>query len=163
MSLSLIVAMAENRVIGVNNRLPWHLPADLKHFRALTMGHPILMGRKTFDSIGRVLPGRRNIVVTRNPAYKSDGVEIAHSLHEASRLCPDEREAFVIGGAHLYEAALPHAQRIYLTLVHTVVQGDVLFPALDESVWRIRETIAHAADEQNAHAYDFVVYERKAD
>lgn len=161
MMLSLIVAMAENRVIGANNRLPWHLPADLKHFRALTMGHPIIMGRKTFDSIGRVLPGRRNIVVTRNPEYKVEGLEIAHSLEGALELCGSESEAFIIGGAHLYEAALPHVQRIYLTLVHTVVEGDVLFPALDPSAWQVRETTSHGADEKNPCAYDFVIYERR--
>ena len=160
MRLSLIVAMAENRAIGVDNRLPWHLPADLRHFRALTMGHPIIMGRRTFDSIGRVLPGRRNIVVTRNRDYAKDGVEIVHSLDEALDRCREEGEAFMIGGAHLYETAIHHADRIYLTQVHATVQGDVFFPVLDTSHWRETERLSHPADPLNAHTYDFVVYDR---
>ena len=129
--LSLIVAMARNRAIGVDNHLPWHLPADLKHFRALTMGHPIIMGRKTFDSIGRVLPGRRNIVVTRNRDYRPDGVEIVHSVEEALEKCRDENEAFVIGGAHLYQDAIHRVSRIYVTEVHAEVKGDVFFSEID--------------------------------
>ncbi|MBA2690821.1 MAG: dihydrofolate reductase [Burkholderiales bacterium] len=161
MRLSLIVAMAENRAIGVANRLPWHLPADLKHFRSLTMGHPIIMGRKTFDSIGRVLPGRRNIVVTRNPEYVKPGVTIAHSLDEAFDYCKAESEAFVIGGADVYRAAIERADRIYLTLVHSVTEGDVFFSAIDESQWQEIERVAYPADPHNAHAYDFIVYDRK--
>lgn len=161
MRLSLIVAMAENRAIGVDNRLPWHLPADLRHFRALTMGHPIIMGRKTFDSIGRVLPGRRNIVVTRNRDYSKESVEIAHSLDDALALCKGEREAFVIGGAHLYQEAINRVDRVYLTLVHTVVKGDVFFPSLDGAHWHEVERIGHRADATNGHDYDFFVYDRR--
>ena len=161
MRLSLIVAMAENRAIGVDNRLPWHLPADLKHFRALTMGHPIIMGRKTFDSIGRILPGRRNIVVTRNRDYARENVEMVHSLDEALDRCKEESEVFVIGGAHLYDDAIHRVDRIYLTLVHTTVEGDVFFAALDPSCWREVDRVPHPADPHNAHAYDFIVYDRK--
>jgi len=160
MRLSLIVAMAKNRVIGVDNQLPWHLPADLKHFRTLTMGHPIIMGRKTFDSIGRVLPGRRNIVVTRNRNYRFDAVEIVHSLDEALEICRDENEAFVIGGAHLYEDAMHRVSRIYVTEVHAEVKGDVFFPAIDPSRWQETGRVAHHADPHNAYAWDFVIYDR---
>ena len=160
MRLSLIVAMAKNRVIGVDNQLPWHLPADLKHFRTLTMGHPIIMGRKTFDSIGRVLPGRRNIVVTRNRNYRFDAVEIVHSLDEALEICRDENEAFVIGGAHLYKDAMHRVNRIYATEVHAEVKGDVFFPAIDPSRWQETGRVAHRADSHNAYAWDFVIYDR---
>ena len=161
MRLSLIVAMAKNRAIGVDNHLPWHLPADLKHFRALTMGHPIIMGRKTFDSIGRVLPGRRNIVLTRNRDYRRDGAEIVHSLDEALEKCRDETEAFVIGGAHLYEDAIHRVSRIYVTEVHADAKGDVFFPEIDPSRWQETERLHNPADAQNAYAWDFVIYDRK--
>ena len=159
--LSLIVAMAENCAIGVANRLPWHLPVDLKYFRALTMGHPIIMGRKTFDSIGRVLPGRRNIVVTRNRKYARDGAEIVHSLDEALARCTGENEAFVIGGAELFKDAACRADRLYLTLVRTVVAGDVFFTEFSASQWQEGSRITHPADTRNAFACDFIVYDRK--
>jgi dihydrofolate reductase len=161
MRLSLIVAMAQNRVIGLNGRLPWHLPAELKHFRAITMGHPIVMGRKTFDSIGRVLPGRRNIVITRNRDYEQEGIEIVYSLDEALDRCKGGSEVFVIGGAHVFEETVDRADRIYLTLVHVTVEGDTFFPKIDFNRWQEVERFSHPADAQNIYAYDFVVYDRK--
>jgi dihydrofolate reductase len=158
--VSLILAMSENRVIGVANGLPWHLPAELRYFRAITMGHPIIMGRKTHESIGRVLPGRRNIVVTRNPNYASGGVEVTHSLIEAIKRCADADEIFVIGGAPLFTEAIAHAERIYLTLVHTVVEGDTYFQKLPPEVWREMTRVPSPADEKNPLAWEFIVYER---
>lgn len=160
--VSLILAMSENRVIGVANGLPWRLPAELRHFRAITMGHPIIMGRKTHESIGRVLPGRRNIVVTRNPNYVSDGVEVTHSLIEAIERSADAEEIFVIGGAQLFTEALDHAERIYLTLVRTVVEGDTYFQKLPPEVWREMTRVPSPADEKNPLACEFIVYERKS-
>lgn len=130
MSLSLIVAMTDDRVIGRDNALPWRIPEDLKRFKAITMGHPIIMGRRTFESIGKPLPGRRNIVVTSTLA--APGIQTAGSLREALDLCPAvEGERFVIGGARLFEDALPLADKLYLTLVHADISGDVRFPAVD--------------------------------
>jgi dihydrofolate reductase len=159
--VSLIVAMSENRVIGVANGLPWRLPAELRHFRAVTMGHPIIMGRKTHESIGRVLPGRRNIVVTRNRQYVSNGVEVAHSVVEAIERCSDSNEVFVVGGAELYNETIDRADRIYLTLVHTRVDGgDTYFPEISPEVWREMERVPSPADENNPLACEFIVYER---
>jgi dihydrofolate reductase len=162
MKLSIVVAMAENGVIGVDNKLPWRLPADLKHFRAITMGHPVIMGRKTFESIGRALPGRRNIVVTRNSAYAREGVEVVHSVDEALERCAETNEAFLIGGAILYKEAISHCDRIYLTLVHVNIEGDAFFPPLETNHWQEIDRSPHLPDEHNPHAYDFIIYERKA-
>lgn len=134
--LSIIVAMTPERVIGKDNALPWHLPEDLAHFKQTTMGHPVLMGRKTYEAIGRPLPGRQNIVVTRDRGWTAEGVEVAHGLEEAIGRARHDREIFVIGGAQLYAAALPRATKIYLTTVHARVAGDTLFPPLDEQRWR---------------------------
>ncbi len=129
MILSAILAMSENRVIGRNNQLPWHLPEDLKHFKKITFGHPIIMGRKTYDSMGRLLPGRENIIITKQPDLRIPGARIVGSLEEA--LVPYENqnyEIFVIGGAQIFETALPLVQQIYLTLIHQTVEGDTFFP-----------------------------------
>ena len=136
--LALVVAMARGRVIGRDGGLPWHIPEDLRHFRRVTMGHAILMGRKTWDSIGRALPGRRNIVITRNRALKLEGADVVHSLEEAVALARKggDSEPRVIGGASLYEAALPLATRIYLTEVDLEVEGDTFFPELGQGRWR---------------------------
>jgi dihydrofolate reductase len=138
MSLSIIVAMTDHRVIGRDNTLPWRIPEDLKRFKAITMGHPIIMGRRTFESIGKALPGRRNIVVTSRP-LQAEGIQTASSLDEALTLCPSsEGERFVIGGARLFEEALPRAKKLYLTLVHADISGDVYFPEVDlKSEFRI--------------------------
>jgi len=133
--ISIIAAVARNGVIGRGNRLPWHLPEDLKRFRALTMGHHVIMGRKTWESIGRVLPGRTMVVVSRNPGYGVAGCLIAHSLEEALGLCGDDREVFIIGGAEIYRQALPMAGRIYLTRIEQEVAGDTYFPAFDMVEW----------------------------
>ena len=134
--LSLIVAASRNGVIGAGNKLPWHLPADLKRFKQLTMGHPILMGRKTFESIGKPLPGRTNIVITRQEGFQACGATVAHSLEEALQICEGQEEVFVIGGAEIYKQALPLADRIYLTRVDADFEGDTFLPALDPARWK---------------------------
>jgi dihydrofolate reductase len=158
--LSLIVAMAENRVIGACGALPWHLSSDLKRFRALTMGHHIIMGRKTYDSIGRPLPGRKMIVVTRQRDFSAPEVTTAHSVEAAIDLARNDEEAFVIGGAALYGAALDRVDRIYLTQVHAAIDGDTFFPDIDLSRWRLVEKSERAATEKDDYAYSFLVYDR---
>lgn len=160
MKLSLIVAMAENGVIGREGALPWHLPADLRRFKTLTMGHPMVMGRKTFESIGRALPGRRSIVVSRNPEWQAEGVETVTSLEQALTLAAAEEEVFVIGGAEIFALALPRADRLYLTRVHAEIEGDVFFPKLDKSEWRTVSREDLAADEKNLYPTSFEVWER---
>jgi dihydrofolate reductase len=162
MKLSLVVAMAENRVIGHENRLPWHLPADLQHFKAITLGKPVLMGRKTWESIGRPLPGRTNIVITRDAGYVAEGCVVAHTLEEAVRAAGEAAEVMVIGGAQLYRQALPLADTLYLTLVHAEIQGDTRFPAWQPGEWRETARSDHAADDSNPHAYSFITLERQA-
>lgn len=153
--------MAENRVIGVNNTLPWRLPADLRHFRQLTTGHHVIMGRRNYESIGRPLPERINIVVTRNRDYRAPGCAVRHSLEEALRDAGDDPEVFVIGGAEIYRQALDKADRIYLTLVHATVHGDTFFPEFDPGDWNETSRTRHEADEKNPHACSFVTYDRK--
>jgi dihydrofolate reductase len=136
MSLSLIVAMTPERVIGRHNQLPWHIPDDLKRFKKITMGHPLIMGRKTFESIGKPLPGRQNVVVSRNPGYYVDGVVMAQSLDDALQKCDvSTGEEFVIGGAELFSTALPLAHKIYLTMIHQEIPGDVFFPEFNEQTF----------------------------
>jgi dihydrofolate reductase len=151
MIVSIIVAMDDNRGIGYQNRLPWRLPDDLKRFKRLTMGHHIIMGRKTFESIGKPLPGRTNIVVTYNPNYRPEGCLVAHSFEKALALARDrwEEEVFVIGGAELFDEALEIADRVYLTRVHAQVEADVIFPDFDESEWHVIISSFHPADEVN--------------
>ena len=162
MKLSVIVAMAANRVIGHENRLPWHLPADLQHFKATTLGKPVLMGRKTWESIGRPLPGRTNIVITRDTAYVAEGCVVVHSLDEAIHAAGQAEEVMVIGGAELYRQALPQAERLYLTLVHGEFEGDIRFPEWQPDDWRETGRIDHGPDDKNPHAYSFVTLERVA-
>lgn len=159
--VSLIVAMANNRVIGINNTLPWHLPADLKHFKTLTMGHNILMGRKTYESIGKPLPGRTSVVITRNPNYTAEGVIIARSLEDAIVMCGGDPEIYIIGGAELYRQAIQLADRIYLTEIELEITGDAHFTELDKNVWQESSRISHTPDEKNLHHYHFVTYDRK--
>lgn len=163
--VALVWAMARNRVIGRDNALPWRLPADLQHFKALTTGHPVLMGRKTFESLGRPLPNRTNIVVTREHGYAPAGVRVAHSLDEALAIAgadlPDDRLVFVIGGENLYSQMLARADRLYVTLVDAEVEGDARFPELDWSQWRELERRDQPADERNAYACRFLTLERK--
>ncbi len=161
MMLSFIVAMDHNRLIGNNNQLPWHLPADLAHFKQTTLGKPILMGRKTYDSIGRPLPGRLNLVLTRESGRKIEGVEIVHSLAEARTRVADSPELMVIGGSSIYKTLLPEADRIYLTKVDGEFEGDAWFPELDWSQWREVEVVERAADDKNPYACRFMTLQRK--
>jgi dihydrofolate reductase len=159
MLISLIVAMGLNRVIGIDNRLPWRLPAEMRYFRETTMGKPIIMGRKTHESIGRALPGRQNIVLTRNRTYESDGCMIVHSVQEAL-IVAEGREVMVIGGAQLYKLFLPLADRIYLTLVETEFEGDSFFPKIESRDWREISKETYEPDKKNQYKYSIVLYER---
>lgn len=152
--------MDNNRLIGKDNDLPWHLPADLQYFKSVTMNKPILMGRKTYDSIGRPLPGRQNIVLTRGDA-DIEGVTVVNSLDEAIAAAGDAEEIMVIGGSSIYELVLPKVQRMYLSYVEGEFEGDAWFPEFDEDEWRIIDSSTRAPDEKNAHACRFVTYERK--
>lgn len=162
--ISFVVAADESNVIGNNNQLPWHLPNDLKYFKNLTWGMPVLMGRKTFDSIGKPLPGRKNIVITRSLDWQHDGVSVVHSVEEALALAgkDDVREIFVIGGAEIFRTAYPNAGRLYLTRVHHRFDGDVFLPPVDEQQWQMQKEVACPADEKNAYAHTFQVWVRKA-
>ena len=158
--VSIIVAMARNRVIGANGAIPWHLPNDLKLFKRLTMGHPIIMGRRTFESIGRLLPGRKTVIVTRQAGYSAPGARIAHTLEGAIAECANDAEIFVIGGAEIYREALPLADRIYLTLVDAEPAGDTWMPELDASKWRESASEAFAPDARHACGYRHSVLDR---
>jgi dihydrofolate reductase len=165
MRISLIVAMGENGVIGGNGHIPWHLPTDFKHFKELTMGHPIVMGRKTFESIGKPLPGRANIVITRDAGYRRDGVVAVASPEAAvttAAAAPGGDEMFVIGGAEIYKLFLPRAERICLTQVHGSFEGDVFFPKLGEGEWRLVSSKENKKDEKNLFNFTYLVYERKS-
>ena len=159
--ISIIAAMAENRVIGIDNRLPWHLPGDLRWFRRHTLHKPVLMGRKTFESLPRALPDRENIVITRDPGYAAAGARTVHSIEAALEAAGDAPEVMVIGGASFYRQMLPRADRLILTLVHASVEGDAWFPEFDWDDWRELEREDHAADEGNPYAYSFLVLERR--
>lgn len=161
MQLSVIVAASENDVIGRDNALIWHLPADLKHFKALTTGHAVVMGRKTFESIGKALPHRRNIVVSRNPLFTAEGCEVAASVEEALALVEGEDEVFVIGGGRLYNELWSRADRLYLTRVHTETEGDTFIPAVDEREWELVGREDFKADEKNEFDYSFLEFCRK--
>jgi dihydrofolate reductase len=158
--VTLIVAVADSGVIGRDNALPWHLPEDLKRFKRLTMGKPIVMGRKTFESIGKPLPGRQNIVVTRDPNYQATGVDVVPGIEAAVRVAGDVAEVMIIGGADLFRLFLPRAGRIHLTRVHGDVAGNVLWPALDDT-WQVVGSEAHATDERHAYAMTFEVWEKR--
>lgn len=159
MNVSLIVAMADNNVIGVDNQLPWHLSADLKYFKAVTMGKPIIMGRKTFESIGRPLPGRQNIVITRNQDWAADGVTVVQSTEDAVAAASTADQVMVIGGAEIYRAMLPLVHKLYVTEVALSVEGDAFFPNIDHAEWQEVSRESHAA-EADKPAYAFVTYER---
>lgn len=162
--IALVVAIAENRVIGKDNQLIWHLPEDLKHFKQLTMGHPMVMGRKTFDAIGKPLPGRTSIIVTRQPDYQAPaGCVVVSSVEEALQegLSRDEH-VMVVGGAEIYQQTLPYAEVVYLTLVHESFEGDVYFPDLDAEAWEVTDQEEHLPDERHAYPYTFFTFRRKA-
>lgn len=158
--VSIIVAMAKNRVIGAANGIPWHLPNELKLFKSVTMGHPIVMGRRTYESINRLLPGRTTVIVTRQPGYQVPGAIIAHSLEDAIAACPADDEIFVIGGGELYKSALPMADRIYLTTVDAAPDGDTFMPEFDLGEWRETSSQSYPADNEHRYAYRFAVYDR---
>ncbi|MBT3711045.1 MAG: dihydrofolate reductase [Gammaproteobacteria bacterium] len=165
MKLSLAWAMAQNRVIGRNNNLPWYLPEDLKYFKRITMGKPIIMGRKTFESIGKALPGRTNIVISRNTEFSAEEARVVHSLEAACALSESiveidgMEEAMVIGGAEIYRQARPLADRLYLTEVHAEVEGDTYFPEIDLSTWKEVARQDFKAEEPNPYNYSFIVLE----
>ncbi|WP_043822162.1 type 3 dihydrofolate reductase [Aeromonas veronii] len=162
MKISMIAAMAHDRVIGKDNQMPWHLPADLAHFKRVTLGKPVLMGRKTFESIGRPLPGRRNLVISRNPDYQAEGIEVVGSVEAALALLAGSsvEELMVIGGGHLYAEMLPSADCLYLTRIDLAVEGDTRFPAFDYGQWQRVDCESHPADEKNPHPYSFEIWQR---
>jgi dihydrofolate reductase len=167
MKLSVIVAVAENGVVGRNNALPWHIPADLQYFKKTTLGKPIVMGRKTYESIGKPLPGRTNIVVSGNPDYCAEGVKVVSSVEQALVLAEDIAlidgcdELMVIGGAAVYELAIPRADRLYVTEIHAQVQGDAVLAPVDWAQWQEISRQRYSAEVPNHFDYSFVVYERK--
>ncbi len=160
--IAIVVAVAEGNVIGSKNDLPWYLPADLQHFKEITTGHTVVMGRTTFESIverlGKPLPNRRNIVLTRDLHFVYDDVEVCHDTADIPRL---DRDVYVIGGAQIYAATLERADRLYVTEVKARIQGDAYFPAIDTDAWREVSREPHMADAKNQYNYDFVVYERR--
>nr|WP_305120721.1 type 3 dihydrofolate reductase [Aeromonas sp. JL9] len=159
----MIAALAKKQVIGKNNLMPWHMPADLAHFKRVTLGKPVLMGRKTFESIGRPLPGRRNLVISRNPDYQAEGIEVVGSVEAALALLAGSsvEELMVIGGGHLYAEMLPSADCLYLTRIDLVVEGDTRFPAFDDGQWQRVDCESHPADEKNPHPYSFETWLRR--
>jgi dihydrofolate reductase len=159
--LSIVVAMTLNRVIGANNAMPWHLPADLAFFKATTMGHPIVMGRKTYESIGRPLPGRRNIVVTRDPAFKAPGCDVVHSVEGALLQAGEDPEIFVIGGEALFCSFLPATQRIYLTQIHAEIPGDTYFPEVERAQWQEVSRLEKPRDAHNPYDLTFMTLDRR--
>ncbi|MFJ5715158.1 dihydrofolate reductase [Neobacillus sp. NPDC093127] len=161
--ISFIVAMDENRVIGKENQLPWHLPEDLKFFKKVTMGHPIAMGRKTHESIGRALPGRENIIITRQPGYQSEECTVFNSVEEFIKYSRDQKEEiFVIGGAEIFKETFAFADCLYITLIHEEFAGDTFFPEYDGDNWELQSSEKGIKDEKNPYDYEFRIYQRKA-
>jgi dihydrofolate reductase len=161
--ISFIVAVSENNVIGKNNQLPWHLPRDMKYFKNKTWAMPVVMGRKTYEALGKPLEGRTNIVITRQTNWKPAGVQIVHSIDQAivSATQDDAKEIFIIGGAEIFQSAMPLADRIYLTLIHGDFEGDAFFPPINPDQWKLTSNIDCDADEKNAYAHSFQIWERK--
>lgn len=159
--VAIVVAVAEGNVIGSRNDLPWYLPADLKHFKEITSGHTVVMGRTTFESIlkrlGKPLPNRRNVVLSRDTAFTSHGVEVVRDIEDIRNL---DEDIFIIGGAQVYAATIHMADQLYVTEIHARIDGDAHFPAIDPAIWREASREKHFSDEKNQYAYDFVVYER---
>jgi dihydrofolate reductase len=163
MTISIIAAVAANNIIGRDNKLPWHMPADLKWFKALTTGHHVVMGRKTFEEFRKPLPGRVNVVVTRNPNWAADGVAIARSVDEAisKAEAAGDKEIFIIGGAEIFSQVLHRSDRMYITRIHTEPEGDTYFPDFDDvNEWKLVDSEHHEADEKNVFPYSFLTYER---
>lgn len=160
MNLTLIAAMGQGRVIGKDNDLIWHLPDDLKHFKNLTKGHHVIMGRKTYESMGRPLPARTNIVITRQKDFKAPGCILVHTLEEAIRKAEGDSQPFVIGGGEIYKQALKYAQTIELTVVDAEFDGDTYFPEFDTNIWKEVERTHHTTDEKHKYAFDFIRYKK---
>jgi dihydrofolate reductase len=161
MIVSMIVAIAENNAIGKGNQLLWRMPADLKHFKNATTGHTVIMGRKTFDSVGKPLPNRRNIVVTRNAELQIDGAEVVTTLDKAIDLCGDGEEVFIVGGAEIYKMAMDLTDKIYLTMIHGIFDADTFFPFIDREIWQETDVEEYKADEKNPFDYTFSTLVRK--
>lgn len=161
MKLSIIVAMDEQGVIGKDNKLPWHLPNDLKHVKNTTIGNSILLGRKNYESIGKPLPGRRNIILTRDKHYKAEGCEVIHSWEDLFFLCSGEEEVFIFGGSEIYKLYLPYVTTIYLTRIYEIFEGDVYFPTLNWSEWQEVSSEKGIQDKKNIYPHAFQVFKRK--
>lgn len=159
MIVSIVVAIAENHAIGKDNKLLWHLPKDLRHFKEITTGGTVIMGRKTYDSVGKPLPNRRNIIITRQQ-IEIAGCEVVNSLQAALDLCHDHKEVFIVGGAEIYKQAMPFTDRIYLTVVHENFEGDTYFPEIKEDIWKETERTNHEAAEKNPLSFSFITLER---
>lgn len=158
--ISIIVAMDRNRVIGKDNRMPWRLPADLAYFRKVTLGHTVVMGRKTFESIGKPLDGRKNIVLTRDRQYTKEGCTVVHSVEEALKMIQDDKECFIIGGAEIYSAFLPYTQKLYITYIDHEFEGDTYFPEINYGEWRMVSRTPGPKNEKISFNYYFEVHER---
>ncbi len=158
--VSLVVAMANNRVIGLENKMPWHLPADLSHFKKTTMGHAVIMGRKTYQSIGFSLPGRHNIVLTQSKDFQAKQVTVASNIQQAIEAAGDVKEIMIIGGSTIYQQFLPLAERLYLTLIDLRVKGDTFFPDYQHQKWTMTQQQTHQQDENNPYAYQFITLDR---
>ena len=161
MTISIIAAISENNAIGKDNKLPWHLPADLKHFKSLTIGHHIIMGRKTFESIGKPLPGRTTIIITRKTGYKADGCIIVSSIENAISAVKNDSECFIIGGAEIFNQTVPLADKIYLTRIHQHIEGDTFFPDIAPGLWNKISEERNNPDEKNEYDYSFITYSKK--
>jgi dihydrofolate reductase len=159
--ISLVAAMAKNRVIGKDNKMPWHLPADLKHFKSVTMSKPIVMGRKTFESIGRPLPGRENVIISRNNDYAADGCIVVHSIEDALTLLADYKEIMIIGGGFLYSQIINQTDKLYLTYIDLKIDGDTQFPEFEHLDLVEINNVKHSKDDKNPHNYQFVDYQVK--
>jgi dihydrofolate reductase len=162
MALSLIVAISQNGIIGREMDLPWHISADLKRFKSLTMGHHIVMGRKTYESIGRLLPGRTTVIITRQSDYQIPGAIVVNSIDEAIAVAADDQETFIVGGSQIYNLALPLVDTLYITRVHADVEGDTRLDAVDWSAWECESSERHSAGEKNDHEYSFEIYRRES-
>ncbi|MEM9102405.1 MAG: type 3 dihydrofolate reductase [Pseudomonadota bacterium] len=160
-TISLIAAMSHQRIIGKDNQMPWHLPADLQHFKRVTLGKPVLMGRKTYESIGKALPGRKNIVITRDVSYQLDDAMVVHSVEDALAIVQQIEEVMIIGGAQIYQQTLHLAQKLYLTFIDCELEGDAVFPQWNEQVWSELSRTQHQKDEKNPFNYTFVELLRK--
>lgn len=161
MKITMIAAAAENNALGKNNELVWHLPDDFKRFKTITSHHHIIMGRKTFETFPKLLPNRKHIVITRQKDYKSDGVEVFHSLEDALKFCSGENEVFIIGGGEIYKQALPHAHKIELTRVHDTFDADAFFPEINESNWNLINSEYHGKDDSHDYDFTYLTYKKR--